>query len=172
MLEQLQQWPANWDLQISFAGPIAKHRCPKLDPNSSEKLYLSLYFVCGPHETHSICPTLLRCASTRPPSRTSARAAAVSAFATLPVQPSSSWPEASAPSSASCSSSASGGLLLQRWCPRHAPMTSMDDGPVPVLGPFLDDDRHVGGPSQPPHTSAAASPLPRFLFWEDKNKFI
>jgi hypothetical protein len=43
-------------------------------------------------------------------------------------------------------------------------MTAMDDGHVPVLGPFLDDDRHVGDPSQPPHPSAAASPLLRFLF--------
>jgi hypothetical protein len=43
-------------------------------------------------------------------------------------------------------------------------MTAMDDGPVPVLGLFLDDDRHVGGPLQPPHPSATASPLPRFLF--------
>jgi hypothetical protein len=60
---------ANWGLQTPFAGPTAKNRGQKLDPNSSNKLNLGLYFLCGPHRTHSSrvsCFPLLWSSSGRP----------------------------------------------------------------------------------------------------------
>jgi hypothetical protein len=47
--------------------PNSKNRDPKLDPNSSKKLNLGLYFLRGPHQTHSICTALSPfCASAHP----------------------------------------------------------------------------------------------------------
>jgi hypothetical protein len=99
-----------------------KNRSPKLDPNSRKKLNLGLYFLRGPHQTHFIPTTLLSSLRTGP------------AVVADPRPPGHLRPPDRARGAASCSSSADNDLLLRRLCPRRAPSSTIDDGPMPVLG--------------------------------------